>query len=111
MEDQVDEDGFTADNDMNLVVSRKEVEWRFGYLHDSSHRDTPALPAIRDLYTRFDVNKLSCLIDPQAIIKDWISFIPMVVELPDQLAETKNMSLAHSKEHHPEVARLHGLIF
>lgn len=70
----------------------------------------PALQAIQDLCTKYNVKELSSLVDAHAIIKDRISSIRRVVEFSDQIAETKETGLDHTKKHETEVALLNSLV-
>lgn len=81
------------------------MEWRFHDLQDYGRRGTPALQAIRDFCTKYNVNELADLVEAHSIIAHWIESILKIDKLTDQLAEMKETCFIQKKKHEKEVTR------
>lgn len=71
MEDQGDDnDVFSVDCDEQEDDPVEEMAWNFHGLQDLDHQGTPALQAIRNLCTKYDIKEPSSMVDAQAVIGD-----------------------------------------
>lgn len=90
-----EEDDYRVDNDENQDKQAEGMEWDFYDLQDSGRRCAPALQTIWDVYTRYNFKEPPDLVEALAIIENGVYSIPRVMELTDQLAETKETCLSH----------------
>lgn len=81
----------------------------FYYWEESGRHGTLALQPIRNHCTKYNAKEPANWVGAEAIIEDWISYCPRVVELTDQPANTKETCLIHKKEHETEIAGMNGL--
>lgn len=92
MKDKDDEEGGTSvDSSEHQDEPVEDMAWDFHALQDSGHWCSPALPAIWDHYTKYNVEEPADLVGPEAIIEDRICYTPSVFQLTHHLAETKEI--------------------
>lgn len=72
-------------------------------------RGTPALKAVQNLCTKYNVKKYPSWINAQATVEDGVSPVSLVVYFKNEIVKKKETSLTHRMVHETRVAPLNDL--